>query len=121
MKTVPASVLPYKRTPDFTEHTVPAGLLRSHNTKEGVWGKIVVLEGSLLYRILQPTIEEVLLTPETHGVVEPTVKCEVVPFPEVRFCVDFHRAKVALQLVASGDRRGSHGYRPSSFASAVVP
>ena len=95
MKALPTSAVSYKRTPDFTEHTVPAGLLRSHSTKEGVWGKIVILEGSLLYRILEPIIEEVLLTPETFGVVEPTVKHEVVPFPGVRFYVDFHREKVA--------------------------
>lgn len=95
MKTLPTTVSAYKRTPDFTEHTVPAGLLRSHNTREGVWGKIVVLEGSLLYRILEPTIEEVLLTPDTFGVVEPTIRHEVVPSPGVRFYVDFHREEVA--------------------------
>lgn len=95
MRNLPTNVSAYKRTPDFTEHTVPAGLLRSHNTKEGVWGKIVVLEGTLLYRILEPTVEEVLLTPGNHGVVEPTIRHEVVPYPGVRFYVDFHREKVA--------------------------
>ena len=95
MKVLPSTVSSYKRTPDFTEHTVPAGLLRSHNTKDGVWGKIVVLEGRLLYRILEPAVEEVLLTPDRYGVVEPTVKHEVVPSPGVRFYVDFHREKVA--------------------------
>ena len=58
MKALPANVFPYKRTPEFTESTVPAGLLRSHDTKDGVWGKIVVLEGTLLYRILEPAREE---------------------------------------------------------------
>ncbi len=94
MKTLPASAVTYKRTPDFTHETVPAGLLRSHSTKEGVWGKIVVLEGSLLYRILEPTMEEVLLTPDRHGVVEPTVRHEVVPSADAKFHVEFMREEV---------------------------
>jgi tellurite resistance-related uncharacterized protein len=91
MKFLPTSILAYKRTPEFTERTVPAGLLRSHQTKDGVWGKIVVLEGSLLYRILEPAVEEILLSPDRHGVVEPTVRHEVVPSSGVRFFVEFHR------------------------------
>jgi tellurite resistance-related uncharacterized protein len=95
VKTLPADVFPYKRTPEFTQSTVPAGLLRSHDTKAGVWGKIVVLEGTLLYRILEPEVEEILLSPDRYGVVEPTVKHEVVPSAGVRFYVEFHRARVA--------------------------
>jgi tellurite resistance-related uncharacterized protein len=101
MKALPTNVFPYKRTPDFTESTVPAGLLRSHDTKEGVWGKIVVLEGTLLYRILEPEVEEILLSSDRCGVVEPTVRHEVVPFSGVRFYVEFHRGRVAEQPVAA--------------------
>ena len=95
MKSLPPDVFPYKRTPEFTESTVPAGLLRSHNTKDGVWGTIVVLEGTLLYRILEPQVEEILLSSSRCGVVEPTVRHEVVPSAGVRFYVEFHRARVA--------------------------
>ena len=42
MKRLPAEVVPYKRTPVFEQHSVPAGLLKRHSTKAGVWGKIVV-------------------------------------------------------------------------------
>ena len=82
---------PYKQTAVFDETTVPTGLLRSHSTKAGVWAKIVVLEGTLIYRILEPTIEEIELTPLRYGVVEPTVKHEVVPLNGVRFYVEFNR------------------------------
>lgn len=92
MKSLPPDVSPYKRTPEFDADSVPAGLLKSHDTRPGVWGRIVVLEGELLYRILEPMLEEVLLTPARHGVVEPTVRHEVVPRPGVRFYVEFHRA-----------------------------
>ena len=91
MKELPENVKPYKRTPEFTAETVPSGLLRDHNTKPGVWGKIVVLEGTLLYRILEPEVEEHRLDPEHPGVVEPTVKHEVEVQGDVRFYVEFHR------------------------------
>ena len=91
MKTLPADVRPYQRTPEFTEATVPAGLLREHTTKAGTWGKIVVLEGRLRYRILAPEPTEVLLSPERFGVVEPQVPHEVAPEGPVRFYVEFHR------------------------------
>lgn len=91
MKELPADVRPYKRTPTFLASTVPAGLLKAHKTKAGTWGKIVVLKGQLLYRILEPEIEEVLLSPQRYGVVEPTVLHEVAPVDSVEFYVDFHK------------------------------
>jgi len=95
MKPLPKSLVPYKRTPDFTEETVPAGLLRRHTTKAGVWGRICVLEGELLYRILEPTFEHHVLEPGCDGVVEPNVPHEVEPEGPVRFYVEFLRGSDA--------------------------
>lgn len=92
MKTLPTDVTPFKRTPEFTESSVPQGLLHGHTTPAGVWATIVVLEGSLTYRILEPVAEETELSPDRHGVVEPTVRHEVVPTPGVRFYVEFYRS-----------------------------
>lgn len=92
MLQLPTTVVAYKRTLVFDEHSVPRGLLASHNTKEGVWGRIVVLRGSLLYRILEPEQEEIELTPGNDGVVEPRMRHEVVPRPGVQFFVEFLRA-----------------------------
>lgn len=91
MKQIPASAKPYKKTPEFTEETVPPGLLKAHQTKEGTWGKIKVTEGKLTYRILEPEIEEVHLSSEIFGVVEPTILHEVEPQGKVRFHVEFFR------------------------------
>lgn len=91
MKDVPAGLECYKRTPEFTELTVPEGLLRHHTTKAGVWGRIVVSEGRLLYRMLEPVLEELLLEPGRCGVVEPGVAHEVRPQGAVRFHVEFLR------------------------------
>lgn len=90
MKTLPPDVSAYKRTPEFTETTVPNGLLKDHTTKEGVWGKIVVLEGELEYVIQEPELEVVQLTPDFFGVVEPTVRHHVKPSGKVRFYVEFY-------------------------------
>ena len=91
MKALPAGVARYGGTPEFSEGTIPASLLRSHRTKAGTWAKIVVLEGRLRYRILEPGPEEIELSPERPGIVEPEVPHEVEPVGRVRFRVDFYR------------------------------
>lgn len=91
MDVLPESVSPYKRTAEFDESSIPAGLLRSHSTAAGVWGRIVVLEGELLYRILEPEPSEHLLTAASHGVVTPQRRHEVEPRGRVRFYVEFLR------------------------------
>lgn len=91
MKQLPDQLEAYRRTPVFTADTVPAGLLRQHRTKAGTWGKIVVLEGELLYRTLEPPVEEVRLRPGRPGIVQPQEPHEVEPVGAVRFYVEFYR------------------------------
>ncbi len=91
MQSLPVGVTSYKQTPVFDENSVPSGLLKAHQTKAGTWGKIVVLEGKLLYRILQPSVEEVVLNTTRFGVVAPEELHEVKPLGRVKFYVDFHR------------------------------
>ncbi len=89
MKTLPEHVSAFQKTAEFTETSVPKGLLKDHNTKAGVWGKIVVLEGKLEYTILEP--EVVCLSPELPGVVEPMMLHYVKPLGQVKFYVEFYR------------------------------
>jgi len=91
MKELPGEVTPYRRTPEFSETSVPKGLLTSHTTKSGTWGKIVVLEGALKYRILEPDLEEIYLDPDCHEIVEPTVKHEAQSLGRVTFYLQFYR------------------------------
>ena len=91
MKSLPAGVARYGGTPEFSEGSIPANLLRSHRTKAGTWAKIVVLEGRLRYRLLEPEFEEVELSPERPGIVEPEVLHEVEAIGRVRFRLDFYR------------------------------
>lgn len=91
---IPPEAAPYSRTATFTEATVPAALLRAHNTKPGVWGKVCVEHGELLYRVTdprRPASETVLTADGPPGVVEPTILHEVAPRGRVSFFVEFYR------------------------------
>lgn len=90
MAEIPTDAHPYHRTQEFTETTVPHGLQHEHSTKEGVWGRIVVLEGSLIYRVLASDTA-VVLDPSRPGVVEPEVLHRVEVQGPVRFYVEFVR------------------------------
>ena len=92
MKSLPRDAAVYKRTKEFSEATVSGSFLgRSHTTKAGVWARICVVDGSLRYRILEPELEQHVLTPEQPGVVEPQIPHEVEPIGEVRFFIEFLR------------------------------
>ncbi|MEZ5688501.1 MAG: DUF1971 domain-containing protein [Caenibius sp.] len=39
--------VPYKSTPVFDESTLPDAIRSAHNTKAGVWGLLVMLEGEV--------------------------------------------------------------------------
>ena len=91
MKQLPSNVTAYKKTPEFDQDSVPAGLLHEHQTKAAVWGKIVILEGQLQYTINQPELEVMVLDVDRYGVVEPTVPHEVKPLGQVRFYVEFYK------------------------------
>ena len=90
MKTLPSGLKPYRRTETFTANTVPAGLLRDHKTKAGVWGVIHITRGSVRYRI-STTGDTFKLTPETCGIVEPEVLHSVTLTEDAEFYVEFWR------------------------------
>ncbi len=91
MKGLPDSVKAYKKTPLFTNESVPDGLLKTHRTKAGTWGKICVEKGKLQYVIEKEPKETIELGPQNHGVVEPEVPHHVKPMGEVEFYVEFYK------------------------------
>lgn len=46
---VPQGLTLARVTDVFTHDTVPAGLLRAHKVADGVWGLLVVIDGSLTF------------------------------------------------------------------------
>ncbi|EXS68751.1 MULTISPECIES: DUF1971 domain-containing protein [unclassified Sphingobium] len=93
--TLPDGLAVYRRTAEFTSETIPAALLRDHNTKPGTWGLVHVTEGALRYRVTDPRRqpgERLLASGGPPGVVEPTILHHVLPVGPVRFYVEFWRA-----------------------------
>jgi len=86
---LPDDAVTTKRTRTFDQDTVPAGLLREHRTKAGVWGRIVVESGRLIVRI--PGQDDRVLQAGEFAITEPQQPHEVEPDGAVRFHVDFMR------------------------------
>ncbi len=86
--TWPDDLAPYRRTAEFTETTIPAGLLRAHSTKAGTWARLHVLEGGLLFRDLVTGTGH-RLGPGIHPLILPGMPHEVAPLGRVRFFVEF--------------------------------
>ena len=86
----PNNFIPYKKTPVFTEESLPSGLKNDHSTKVGVWGKIIVTEGKLQYRVnsLKTDVE---LSPGEPGIVLPEILHSVAPLGAVKFYVEFYK------------------------------
>lgn len=90
---MPAGYGPYKRTPEFDQDSLPAGLRKDHSTKHGVWGVIHVIAGRLRYIVEPPLARDQLLEPGVPGIVVPEVLHRVEPEGAVRFYVEFHRPR----------------------------
>lgn len=88
---LPEGLRPGRRTPTFTEETVPAALTRDHTTKAGTWGIIHVESGRLRYTVPSRGYEIEIAVGET-GLVEPEIPHHVTPLGAVAFHVRFWSA-----------------------------
>jgi tellurite methyltransferase len=88
---IPRGYVVTRRTPEFTQHTVPPALLSAHETKGGAWALIRVLEGKLRYCVEAP-LSESIVEPGRPGVIQPQVPHHVEPIGPVRFYLEFYRA-----------------------------
>lgn len=91
MPRLPQAVAMYRQTAEFDERTLPQGLRRRHTLTAGTWGRIVVLEGRLLYAIEREPVCAFVLAPELPGIVEPEVPHHVEPRGQVRLRIEFYR------------------------------
>ncbi|WP_062270174.1 DUF1971 domain-containing protein [Endozoicomonas arenosclerae] len=71
MSTLPDHVAAYKQTPVFSQDSIPAGLLKTHRTKQGVWGLLQVLEGTVIFCPEQEGAEKIKLSSGEQWVIEP--------------------------------------------------
>jgi tellurite resistance-related uncharacterized protein len=89
MKKLPNTVSPYKRTPIFNEETVPKGLLKNHNTKQGTWALLTVKSGKIEYVIEDKEVN--ILSPKLSGVIEPEIRHHIKPLGKVSFFIEFYK------------------------------
>ena len=94
---LPDGFAPYRNTPEFDEGSVPKALLRSHDTKRGIWAQIHVQRGKLEYTMHWPDESNAgstteIVRPGAPGIIVAEVPHQVRPLGEVSFHVEFWRA-----------------------------
>lgn len=89
MPVIPPAKLHYRSTPVFETAGIPDALRRAHKTAAGVFARIVVAKGRLLYTIGNEQTH--ILTPEHPGVIEPDSPHFVTPLDDVKFTVEFYK------------------------------
>lgn len=92
----PDRAKPYRSTPVFDEVSLPAALRHEHRTKPGAWGVIRVLEGEVVYTIIEP-FEEQRLSADRAGLILPEQAHFVTPVGSMRMQVEFYDHKPALE------------------------
>ncbi|MEM9494762.1 MAG: DUF1971 domain-containing protein [Pseudomonadota bacterium] len=88
---LPQDVEKYFETGEFTEETLPKKITKTHDTKEGVWGRLVILDGALDYVIPGPPELVQRLSPGVYGVIRPREPHRVAVVGPVRFKIEFYK------------------------------
>jgi tellurite resistance-related uncharacterized protein len=91
MPELPPGAERYKVMGPFSESTIPAGLLRTHSLKAGVWGRIVLTEGRLRYVIERSPEVAFVLEPGVFGIVLPEEPHHVEPMGPAQVEIEFWR------------------------------
>jgi tellurite resistance-related uncharacterized protein len=88
---LPTDVIAYRRTPEFTEKTLPEAFKAAHATKAGVWGLIHVLQGQLFYCLEEPHKGRRLIGPGETAPIPPGIPHRVAFVEGGRFFVEFFK------------------------------
>jgi len=81
---------PYKKTPIFNAKNVPKTILEKHNTAEGVWGKLVIVSGTLKFVDLE-TDEVFILNEGEFKIIEPTKWHKLILIDDPQFYIEFYK------------------------------
>ena len=98
MASIPNSFINYKSTSVFNRDTVPKMLVHEHNTREGVYGKISVISGTLKFYGFterRGKIEQEVVIQANNSLISPPQywhKVELMT-PDTQFQVHFYADK----------------------------
>ncbi|WP_436793868.1 DUF1971 domain-containing protein [Actinospongicola halichondriae] len=93
-RTLPPGSEYVRTTPTFDNESVPAGLLRDHRVAAGVWGRLVVHDGTLrlvFAAVDDQPAEEQVVDVDHPGIIPPERPHQVMFDGPVTFAVEFHR------------------------------
>ncbi|MEN3973779.1 DUF1971 domain-containing protein [Emcibacter sp. SYSU 3D8] len=90
MQEIPDTVRPYQKTQVYTDKTTPGMMKNDHRVRSGVWAKIVVQKGEVVYEIPERN-EQVTVTAEAPAVIEPVVMHRILPQAGSRFYLEYYR------------------------------
>lgn len=89
---MPAGLVLERTSPEFTNDSVPPGLLRAHKVADHVTGRLVVREGSLVFVYEDEADEPITVGSGNWVVIHPGRPHHVELAGPVRFVVEFHVA-----------------------------
>ena len=78
-----------RSSPEWNEHTIPAGLLRDHRIAAGTWGQLIVHFGRLRFTLRTTPEFDVIVDPDATQAIPPEIKHVVHPLGPVRFSIHF--------------------------------
>lgn len=94
MPAMPDNMQRHRTTPLFMAENIPDALRKTHRTAPGVYGRIVITKGRMLYTIGRKECH--VLTSETPGVIEPEKLHFVTPLDDTEFVVEFYKDRLSL-------------------------
>ena len=92
---MPAQMALVRTTPRFGSDTVPAGLLRAHQVAEGVWGRLRVVSGTVVFVFDDDPDHPTVLWSGDHIDIPPQRAHHLEPEPGSQFEVEFHSARAS--------------------------
>jgi tellurite methyltransferase len=109
-----------RASPEWNEHTIPAGLLRDHRIAAGSWGQLIVRNGRLRFTLRTTPELELIVGPDATQAIPPEIEHVVHPLGPVRFSIHFlsiPRHDPGVQLPRVTDEGGE----AACFAHLLCP
>ena len=92
---LPESARSYRQIGPFEAGTIPAGLLRRHDLKPGVWGTLHILSGNIRFCWDDDAGGSRLLGTDDTMLVPPTIAHHLEIAGPVTLTIDFHAPEAA--------------------------
>jgi tellurite resistance-related uncharacterized protein len=116
---MPNDVRLVRSSPQWDEHTMPAGLRRSHRLATRTWGRVVVRRGRLRFTAHSVPALDLVLGPGAMQAIPPDVPHEIEPLGQVSFSIDFFslgQPETAAHITADDEPRHEGGGKSACFA-----